>query len=106
MIEITIAPVPRKTKSLFWTRDEQKWIIKADSEEKTVDWIVDLKNKINSYIPDKPPSPLFKSVTSLEANIEQRTDPVVKCESMLHNDDDSVKLMAYDMSQETLNNKV
>lgn len=101
LIEITISPIPRKTKSLFWTREpsEQKWMIKADSEDKMVDWIVDLKNKINSYIPEKPPSPLFKSVTSLEANIERRTEDLVQ------NDQDSVKLMAYDMSQETLNNK-
>lgn len=104
MIEISIAPIPRKTKSLFWTREpsEQKWLIKADSEEKMVDWIVDLKNKINSYIPDKPPSPLFTSVSSLEANIERRTEDAA---NNIY-DPDSVKLMAYDYSQETLNNKI
>ena len=34
-------------KSLFWSKDTlQKWIIKADSEEEMVDWIVEIKNQI------------------------------------------------------------
>jgi hypothetical protein len=102
LFEIIIAPLPRKSKSVFWTREpsESKWLIKAESEEKMIDWIVDLKNKINSYIPDKPPAPLFKTVNTLEANIESRTSDAMHG-SMINSE---VKLMAYNgMSEETLN---
>jgi hypothetical protein len=106
--EIIVAPLPRKTKSMFWTREpsEQKWIIKSESEDKMVDWIVDLKNKINSYIPDKPPSPLFKSMTTLEADIESRmlTDKRESINSESGLEDNAVKLMAYPVkSEDTLN---
>ena len=79
-----------------------------------VDWIVDLKNKIISYIPNKPPSPLFKSVTCLEANIQSRVGDSALVDNDNENHDDcreSVKLMAYEgknSSDETLDedNKV
>ena len=102
IFEIKIAPIPRKSKSAFWSKEpsDQKWSFKADSEENIVDWMVKLKSKINSYIPNKPPSPLFKSVPALEVSIQEKVNQnaqIFNDEStgMDHDNSQQVKLMAY-----------
>lgn len=62
--EICVLPIPR-SKDGFWsklTREPvtHRWVIRAESEEDMVDWIVEIKKKIDSYVPERPPSPLFK----------------------------------------------
>jgi hypothetical protein len=96
--EITIFPVPRKGKS-FWgslaKESVQRWIIKAKGEEDMVDWIVAIKAKIESYIPDSPPAPLFQSSTALESKInvgmeannetkEETSDKVSENKDLIH----------------------
>ena len=96
-LKITISPVPRKGKS-FWSsfakESVQRWTIKAKDEEDLVDWIVAIKAKIESYIPENPPAPLYQSSASLESkvNISAEKNNEVKNEAfdIAQHTDDSV----------------
>ena len=111
VFEITVSPIPRKDSSasgfnLFWSSlikdNPQKWIIKADSEEGMVDWIVCLKKKIESYLPSGPPSPIFTSPAALETKIQAEMEIETKeaCETQViesemgHVEDASAKILA------------
>jgi hypothetical protein len=63
--EICVLPIPRSNDG-FWSKFSKdsakghRWILKSETEEDMVDWIVEIKKKIDSYVPERPPSPLFK----------------------------------------------
>lgn len=47
-----------------------KYPIKADSEAEMIEWVALLRDKIEQYIPEGPPTPLFATPEELQAKVD------------------------------------
>ncbi|KAJ3288411.1 hypothetical protein HK104_008193, partial [Borealophlyctis nickersoniae] len=54
------------------TNDTVRFDLRASSEDEMIEWMAALKRKIESYIPDGPPAPIFRTANELEAEVQRK----------------------------------